>query len=185
MCAELSACACLLCVFHSPCLCLCLPLPLSLCTISSQAVCGEPAPSTTLRRADYCSSAHGPHEPKSEREEARERERGRQNDRELDKTLQRTIREVGLLRERERERKERMEGGGACWEIKEIDWEVAKMAASLPMDQIERVGEMGASRVGSTAVHDDDTTRARGLGGGGGLTGRGRGILYVIVESGV
>ena len=151
-------------VLHS--LCLCVRVSLAI-ILSAQAVCGEAAPVTTLRQPDYCASVHGPHEPKSEREEARGRERERLKEHKLDKTLQRTIREVDILRERARGRKERMEGGGPCWEGEEIDWEVAKMAASLPLRHMERGGGGGGVSIpAATVMPGDHIASARGEGGG-------------------
>ena len=69
------------------------------------ALFGEPAPQTSQRRSDYC-SPHGPFPNKTERELARdeERERERERKRQVEREIDRTIREVSLLRERERGR---------------------------------------------------------------------------------
>ena len=90
--------------------------------LEGMALFGEPAPQTSQRRSDYC-SPHGPFPSKTERELARDEERERERKRQVEREIDRTIREVSLLRERERGREL-----GAAGPEEEADWETAKLA---------------------------------------------------------
>ena len=91
-------------------------------SFEGMALFGEPAPQTSQRRSDYC-SPHGPFPNKTERELARDEERERERKRQVEREIDRAIREVSLLRERERGREL-----GAAGPEEEADWETAKLA---------------------------------------------------------
>jgi hypothetical protein len=97
------------------------PSSLQAC-FEGMALFGEPAPQTTQRCSDYC-SPHGPFPNKTERELARDEERERERKRHMEREIDRTIREVSLLRERERGREL-----GATGPEEEAGWETAKLA---------------------------------------------------------
>ena len=117
--------------------------------LEGMALFGEPAPQTSQRRSDYC-SPHGPFPNKTERELARDEERERERKRQVEREIDRTIREVSLLRERERGREL-----GAAGPEEEADWETAKLAVQqgTHSGRTRRQGGDGAKgRQGATAA---------------------------------
>jgi len=92
-------------------------------SVEGMALFGEPAPQSSRRRSGYC-SPHGPFPNKTERELARDEERERERKRQVEREIDRTVREVSLLRERERGREL-----GAAGPEEGADWETAKLAA--------------------------------------------------------
>ena len=117
--------------------------------LEGMALFGEPAPQTSQRRSDYC-SPHGPFPNKTERELARDEERERERKRQVEREIDRTIREVSLLRERERGREL-----GAAGPEEEADWETAKLAVQQgthPRRTRRQGGDGAKGRQGATAA---------------------------------
>ena len=117
-------------------------------SVEGMALFGEPAPQTSQRRSDYC-SPHGPFPNKTERELARDEERERERKRQVEREIDRTIREVSLLRERERGREL-----GAAGPEEEADWETAwNRQQGTHSGRTRRQGGDGAKgRQGATAA---------------------------------